>query len=77
MPVRCSTNHSNSRSGSSRSTTAVIGMSTSANQAPPHSQLPTCGSAMTMPRSSAATLRRISSPSPVTIMRATMASGVA
>ena len=63
MAARWATNHSNSSSGSRRSTTADIGIPSSASQAPPHSQLPTCGSAMTMPRPSAKAARRWSSPS--------------
>ena len=55
-------NQSKSSGGSSRSTTAVIGMSSNANQAPPHSQLPTCGRANTMPCPAEAAVRRCSSP---------------
>ncbi len=46
------------------STTAVIGMSSRASQAPPHSQLPTWGRAMTTPRPSAMAARSSSSLSP-------------
>ena len=48
-----------------RSTTAVIGMPSRASHAPPHSQLPTWGRAITMPRPDVwAALRFSSLPGP-------------
>ena len=49
MAARCSTKNSNSSGGSIRSATEVMGRPCVARNAPPYSQLPTCGSAMMTP----------------------------
>ena len=60
MASRWSMNQSKSSGGSITSATAVIGNPSAARKAPPHSQLPTWGSAMTTPRPSAIAALRCS-----------------
>src|SRR5579875_250176 len=47
---RCERNHRKREGGSMRSATLVIGCPSRARKAPPHSQLPMCGSARSTPR---------------------------